>query len=124
MKMTDQPVEKLTIQHLARLRRRAHVHEDRCFGRYEPCGEHHVHDGTCGSRPLICRTLEDADLRVLLAEYDRLREAASGLKIVASGFDTLVSMHTMALDEVLTKFKETAAPYLRMAESALEKVDL
>lgn len=115
--------ERITLEQLARLRRRAHVHEDRCFGRYEPCGEHHVHDDTCGACPLICRTSEDADLRALIAEYDRLREAVSGLRTVATGLDALVAMHTIALDEALTRFKDTAAPYCRMAGSALEKVD-
>jgi hypothetical protein len=48
------------------LQRRAHVHTDRCYGTYEPCGEHHAHDDQCGSRPLRCGLREDPDLVALL----------------------------------------------------------
>lgn len=65
---------ELTENILRRLRRRAHVHTDRCYGRYEPCGEHHAHDMKCGGRPLICGTPSDADLLLLLTEYERLRD--------------------------------------------------
>lgn len=53
-----------------RLRRGAHVHSDFCFDGYQPCGEHHVHDNTCGSRPLLCRQREDKDLVEVLAAVD------------------------------------------------------
>jgi hypothetical protein len=57
---------------LTRLRQRAHVHTENCYGAYAPCGEHHMHDATCGSRPCICRMQEDPDLVELLAAYDRV----------------------------------------------------
>jgi hypothetical protein len=36
------------------VRKHYHVHADRCYGPYEPCGEHHAHSDTCGGRPLRC----------------------------------------------------------------------
>lgn len=62
----------MTKEILKRLRNRAHVHIDDCYGRYQPCGEHHMHDAMCGSRPLRCGQREDEDLVALLKEYDRL----------------------------------------------------
>jgi hypothetical protein len=60
---------------IKRLRRRAHVHDVYyCYGTYEPCGEHHVHDDKCGGRDLVCRMSEDKDLVELLAEFDRMRK--------------------------------------------------
>ena len=62
---------------LARLRYRAHRHVGvssglkrepgpTCYGDYETCGEHHMHDATCGSRTLICRRPDDPDAVALL----------------------------------------------------------
>lgn len=62
---------------LSRLRYRAHVHVGDssgevprvlggCYGEYEPCGEHHAHDGRCGSRRLVCGRREDHDAVALL----------------------------------------------------------
>ena len=48
------------------------MHSEHCYGRYEPCGEHHMHDSTCGSCPLVCGRREDADLVLLLDVYVRL----------------------------------------------------
>ena len=62
----------MTPDQLQHLRRRAHIHSDRCYGNYEPCGEHHAHDNTCGSRSLICFTREDRDLCALIEDYDRV----------------------------------------------------
>jgi hypothetical protein len=55
-----------------KLRRRAHVHTDGCYGAYEPCGEHHVHDMKCGGRSLWCRLGNEPELVLLLAEVARL----------------------------------------------------
>jgi hypothetical protein len=72
---------------LARLRYRAHRHVGdasgrprppgpTCYGSYEPCGEHHAHDETCGSRYLICRRPDDPDAVALLEWIEaRLPEA-------------------------------------------------
>lgn len=54
---------------ITRLRRRAHVHGDTCYGRGEYCGEHHAHDTHCFSRPIVCGLREDLDLIALLAAY-------------------------------------------------------
>lgn len=67
----------MTDEILKRLQRRAHVHSDRCYGRYEPCGEHHVHDYSCGGRPLYCGTAEDTDLVALLNDYEQLKNGPS-----------------------------------------------
>jgi hypothetical protein len=70
----------ISPEQLARLRHRAHVHDAYwCYGRYEPCGEHHVHDDTCGGRSLLCRIREDKDLVALVEEYDRQRVALDAL---------------------------------------------
>lgn len=63
----------ITDKQLQALRRRAHLHSDRCYGMYQVCGEHHMHDATCGSRSLICGQREEPDLALLLDEMDRLR---------------------------------------------------
>lgn len=42
------------------VREHYHRHTDRCWGAYEPCGEHHMHDDKCGSRRLICRKRESS----------------------------------------------------------------
>lgn len=65
-------------EHLRLLETRAHVHTPGCYGTYEPCGEHHAHDNQCGSRPILCRQMEDPDLVWLLAEYQRYRAQAHG----------------------------------------------
>ena len=57
---------------LKRLRRRAHVHTDRCWGRGPECVEHHAHDAMCVSKTLVCRQAEEPDLVELLADYDQL----------------------------------------------------
>ena len=50
-----------------------HKHEDRCYGPYEPCGEHHVHDMKCGGRSLLCRRRESGpELRALHEALQRL----------------------------------------------------
>lgn len=65
----------LTDAEIKRLRARAHVHDDDyCYGQYETCGEHHLHDDKCGGRSLLCRQREDKDLVSLLAEFDRMRD--------------------------------------------------
>jgi len=65
---------RLTDDQWRDLLRRAHVHHDGCYGRYEPCGEHHAHDDECGARPLCCGLREDAPLVVALDELRELRE--------------------------------------------------
>lgn len=70
---------------LARLRWRAHIHvgdasggeqpRGSCYGQYETCGEHHMHDATCGSRVLICGQLEDKDAVALVEYIDALVKA-------------------------------------------------
>ena len=69
----------MTDQELHRLRARAHVHTDACYGSYEPCGEHHAHSSTCGGRDRVCRMQEDRDLVALLAEHDRMRPVVDAL---------------------------------------------
>jgi formate-dependent nitrite reductase cytochrome c552 subunit len=59
-------------QAVERVRRRAHVHTDRCYGPYEPCGEHHAHDATCGCRPLCCRLANEPDLVEVIAALDEV----------------------------------------------------
>jgi hypothetical protein len=50
-----------------------HKHTDHCYGRYEPCGEHHVHDMHCGGSPLICRQRESGpELEALHQALKRL----------------------------------------------------
>lgn len=63
----------ITDSQMRAVRAEAHEHTDRCFGRYEPCGEHHMHDDTCGSRPCLCRKRETPELVALLADYDEGR---------------------------------------------------
>lgn len=75
----------MTPDQMRRLRFRAHVHvgtsdgrpqpPGSCYGRYEPCGEHHVHDDRCGGRDLVCGHghREDSDLAALLSSYDKLQ---------------------------------------------------
>lgn len=66
---------------LTRLRRRAHVHTERCWGRGAECVEHHAHDALCISKTLVCRQAEDVDLVALLAAYDAelmAKKAAGG----------------------------------------------
>lgn len=71
----------MTDAEIKRLRERSHVHDDYCYGQYEPCGEHHGHDDKCGGRPLLCRQREDKDLVALLAEFDCMRdELARGVE--------------------------------------------
>lgn len=58
---------------LARLRRRAHVHTDRCYGPLQlDCAEHHAHDAKCWHARQHCRQPEEPDLVVLLLDHDRL----------------------------------------------------
>lgn len=57
----------MTVDEIKRLRARAHVHSDDCYGR---C----LHDDRCAGRPLLCRQREDKDLVSLLAEFDRMRD--------------------------------------------------
>lgn len=54
-------MKQLDDEDLRRLLLRTHVHDDHCYGTYEPCGEHHAHDKSCGARPLICRRDADPD---------------------------------------------------------------
>jgi hypothetical protein len=65
----------ITDEQLQALRRRAHQHTSRCYGRYEPCGEHHAHDDKCGDRPLVCGQREEPELAMMLDEIDSLRVA-------------------------------------------------
>ena len=69
----------------ARLRRSVHVHvgdgsgnaqpHGGCYGRYETCGEHHMHDARCGSRDLICGRSDDEDSIVIVEWIEaRLKE--------------------------------------------------
>jgi hypothetical protein len=61
---------------LARLRRAVHVHvgdgsggpqpHSSCYGSYETCGEHHVHDERCGGRRLVCGRKQDRDAIAIL----------------------------------------------------------
>lgn len=80
--------EVMTPEQLKSLRYRAHLHEDRCYGRYEPCGEHHAHDERCGDRPLTCGRREDHELLALLQAYDQsqlnLASAVKGLDELAA----------------------------------------
>ncbi len=76
-----------------RLRSRAHVHSNRCFGRYEPCGEHHLHDDTCGGRPLICGQYEDKDLVQLLAEFDRSKTEVERLRLSEESWNKEAARH-------------------------------
>lgn len=103
------PTQTETTQRLRRLANRAHVHADRCFGRYEPCGEHHMHDDTCGARPCVCGIAEDADLRWLLAEYTRILpvyEAARAAGIAGVGTDdTNINRIFDALHVAITKVR-------------------
>lgn len=73
----------MTSEQMNRLRWRAHVHigtgdgkeqpPGTCYGSYETCGEHHVHDDRCGGRSLVCGVREDKDLAALLSSYDKLQ---------------------------------------------------
>ena len=65
-------MKKFTDDDLRRLLLRTHVHDDYCYGRYEPCGEHHVHDNSCGARPLICRREADPDAASYFAVISEL----------------------------------------------------
>lgn len=80
----------MSIDPIADIRARAHVHDEYCFGPYVPCGEHHVHDDLCGSRRMYCRRQEEpglvefveyvdqlqADLRTAIAVRDDARAAS------------------------------------------------
>lgn len=65
-------MKQLTDDDLRRLLIRTHVHDDCCYGTYEPCGEHHAHDNACGARPLICRRPSDPDALVYFAVISEL----------------------------------------------------
>lgn len=65
---------RLTDDQWRELLRRAHVHHAGCYGRYEPCGEHHAHDDRCGGRPLVCGQRQDELLVAVLDELRDLRE--------------------------------------------------
>ena len=69
---SSQPTKSLDDDDLRQLLLRAHVHDDYCYGRYEPCGEHHAHDNTCGARSLICRRREDPDAALYFAVITEL----------------------------------------------------
>lgn len=56
---------------LARLRDRAHIHTDECYGeRQLGCGEHHLHDDNCYGRWRFCNKREDHDLVLLFVQLD------------------------------------------------------
>lgn len=57
---------------LRQLLLRTHVHDDGCFGAYEPCGEQHAHDAACGARPLICHRDSDPDAAAYVAVISEL----------------------------------------------------
>lgn len=61
-----------TAQAIARLKAMAHVHQDACYGPYQPCDEHHQHDETCGARRLICHKEATPELVLALSELNRL----------------------------------------------------
>jgi hypothetical protein len=63
----------ITDEQLQTLRRRAHQHTSSCYGRYEPCGEHHAHDDKCGGRSRVCGQREEPELVMLLDEINSLR---------------------------------------------------
>ena len=65
-------MKQLNDDDLRRLLICTHVHDDFCYGRYEPCGEHHVHDNTCGARSLICRHREGPDAAAYFAVISEL----------------------------------------------------
>ena len=65
-------MKQLTDDDLQRLLIRTHVHDDYCYGTYEPCGEHHAHDNACGARPLICRRPSDPDAPAYFAVISEL----------------------------------------------------
>jgi hypothetical protein len=60
------------LYHEHRARNGERYGEGGCYGWYEVCGEHHVHDDKCGARPLICCRRESgpelAALHAALAE--------------------------------------------------------
>lgn len=68
---------------IQRLRIRAHEHTDLCYGRYEPCGEHHMHDMTCGNYPLLCGTREDEDLVRMFVAFDAMAARVTDLATAA-----------------------------------------
>jgi hypothetical protein len=65
--------ERLTDEDLSQLVTRMHMHNDGCYGLYQPCDKHHAHDNSCGARPLICRMREEPEAPAMLAALAELR---------------------------------------------------
>ena len=82
-------MKRITDDDLNSLFSRVHVHDDHCLGPYDPCGEHHRHDDTCGSYRRICGKIEDQNLFLAIVELRdrRARDRSLAEKAVTEAVD-------------------------------------